>query len=65
MRSGYIRIENGRLGYTGYYGGYWPSFATSSIWGNAGFGAYFLDFSKTNIYPSNGPTNQWRDFSLR
>ena len=65
VRSGYIVISGGRLGVVGNNSYDWSSMATSNIWGDAGFGAYSLDFNADEVYPSNGPTGRWVGFPLR
>ncbi len=64
VRSGDINIGNNRLWNAGNNGNKWSSTTSSKIWNNIGFGAYYLGFSATGTYNSNGPTSRWFGYPL-
>ena len=65
VRSGYVHIGASILKTAGYGSHYWLSLAASTIWGEAGLGAYYLGFNMTEVFPSHGPANRWVSFPLR
>ena len=58
VRSGYVYLDNGGIGYIGYEGDYWTRTAIFSSY------AYYLLFGPTTVTPSDG-YDHYGGFPLR
>lgn len=67
VRSGCIElpIVNGPLWLAGRNGNYWTGTASSKIWNDNGFGAFYLEYYDEIVNPGRGPYNRWFGFPLR